>query len=121
MAKEQRGAVSVMVVRTDGSVACRRGELTATAGLVIVADCAACEGSETTRHVHRRWRIQTTSGYLVGDMGVSTRSDATGAAAALGAAMVDWKDPSLAVKFDPELRSAASAILARWGLTRAAA
>ena len=121
MTKEQRSTVSVMVVRTGGSVACRRGERTATAGLVLVADCASCEGGEATRHIHRRWRIQTSSGYLVGDMSLSSRNNAHGAAAALGALEVEWYDPELAVKFDPELRSAASAILTRWGLTRAAA
>jgi hypothetical protein len=121
MTKDQRGAVSVMIVRSDGSVACRRGELTATAGLIVVAEWASCESGEATRHVHRRWRIQTTSGYLVGDMSLSSRIDAHDAAAALGGLQIEWNDPALALWFEPKVRSAALVVLARWGLTRAAA
>jgi hypothetical protein len=110
-----------MVVRTDGSVALRRGELTATSGLVIVAECALCDHRASGRHVHRRWRMRTTSGYLVGDMSLPSRTEAQAAAVALGELPIDWQDPVLAVQFDPEQRSVALATLARWGLARAAA
>lgn len=115
-------AVPVLVVCSDGSVRWRMGERTTTPGLVVVADCSACEGGgETTgRHSHRRWRVQTVGGYLVGDLSAGSR-EARAAAAALGGLAIDWRNPQLAVQPDPEVREAAVSVLTRWGLARAAA
>ena len=109
-------AVAVMVVRTDGSVGWRMGAPAATSGLFVVADCAACDGAVASgRHTHRQWRVQTESGYLVGDMSLGSRREAQDAAAALGSLAIDWRDPALAVHSDPATRETALAVLARWG------
>jgi hypothetical protein len=90
--------------------------------LFVVADCLACARPDTAaRHVHRRWRVQTVFGYLVGDLGLTSRRDAHAAAAALGALELDWTDARLAVDHPPESTTAAKAVLSRWGLVRAVA
>ncbi len=120
MAKK-RATTPVMVVRIDGSVGLRLGEVTATSGLVVVADCSACiSPAAGVRHQHHRWHVQTTFGYLVGDLALTTRSDAHAAAAALGRLPIDWTDPTLSVAANSEARQLAISALARWGLTRAA-
>jgi hypothetical protein len=111
----------VLVVRSDGSVGPRRGEAPAAAGLVVVADCPACrEPVEGTRQAHRRWQIQTTVGYRVGDLRPTSRQNAHTAAVALGNLSIDWTNPTLAFAASANIRQALSA-LARPGLTRAAA
>jgi len=78
-------AVPVMVVRTNGSVGWRMGETSTTPGLFIVADCPACHDIvSAARHAHRQWRVQTYSGYLVGDLSLASRREAQAAATALG-------------------------------------
>lgn len=115
-------AVPVLVVCIDGSVRWRMGERTTSPGLVVVADCSACAGDvEVARHAHRRWRVQTDSGYLVGDLSLASRREAQAAATALGCLAIDWRDPQLAVQPRPEVREAALSVLARWGLANAAA
>lgn len=115
-------ATSVKVVRADGSVGWRLGELTTTPGLVVVADCAACDGTSTSAsHTHSRWRVQTENGYRVGDFSVSRRSDAHDAAGALKCVQVDWSHVALVVDLDPTVQVAALSIISRWGLTRATA
>ena len=122
MATTQHSTVPVMVVGSDGSVRWRMGEPTATSGLFVVADCPVCEGVEDeARHAHRQWRVQTDSGYLVGDLSLASRREAQAAATALGCLAIDWRDPQLAVQPGPEVREAALSVLARWGLARAAA
>jgi hypothetical protein len=96
------------------------GLATATRGLVAVPDCQRCKaGRSTGRHDHRKWRIQTTSGYLVGDLGAA-RAEALSAAAALGRLKIDWADPRLATTVSDRIRQIVSATLARWGISRAA-
>lgn len=120
MAK-RRPTMPVLVVRSDGSVGVRQGEQTSTRGLLVVADCPACVQPATVeRHVHRRWQLQTTFGYLVGDLGLTSRQDAHAAAAALGSLPIDWNDPALAIGPDASIRRAALTVLARWGLARVA-
>jgi hypothetical protein len=90
--------------------------------LLVVADCPACEGvADAVHHAHRRWRVQTDSGYLVGDLSLGSRREAQAAATAMGCLDIDWRDPQLAVQPGPEVREAALSALARWGLARAAA
>src|SRR5664279_5814189 len=81
-----------MVVGSDGSVRWRIGEPTCTPGLLVVADCPACEG------VPDAWRVQTATGYLVGDLTLATRRAARAAATAMGCLDIDWRDPQLAVQ-----------------------
>lgn len=122
MRGKEHPTTPVMVVRADASVGWRLGEATTTPGLFVVADCAACDGASTmTRHTHRRWRVQTERGYLVGDLSLAVRQDAHAAAASLSELKVDWRDANLAVQTDPSLRAAAVKVLSRWGLARAAA
>lgn len=122
MRTTQHSAVPVMVVGTDGSVRWRMGEPTATPGLLVVADCPACEGgADAVQHAPGQWRVQTDSGYLVGDLSLASRREAHAAATALGRLAIDWRDPQLAVQPGPEVREAALSVLARWGLARAAA
>jgi hypothetical protein len=114
--------VPVPVVRSDGSVGVRMGERTTIPGLIVVADCPACaEPAAGARHQHRRWRVQTIFGYLVGDLSLTRRRDAHAAAAALGTLALDWTDAGLAVDHDAETQPLVGEVLARWGLTRAAA
>jgi hypothetical protein len=114
--------VPVLVVRSDASVGLRMGEPTRTPGLFVVADCLACARPDTAAgHVHRRWRVQTVFGYLVGDLSLTSRQDAHAAAAALGALELDWTDARLAVDHPPESTTAAQAVLSRFGLARAVA
>ncbi len=81
-----------MVVRSDGSVGVRMGE-TRTPGLLVVANRSACAcPGGTGAHLHRRWRLQTAFGYLVGDLGLTIRRDAMAVGAALGAVRVDWTE-----------------------------
>ncbi len=83
----------VIVLRSDGTVGMRMGDQTATPGLFVVADCPACtQPADTDKHVHRRWRLETTFGYLVGDLGLTSRRDAMAVRAALGAVRVDWTE-----------------------------
>jgi hypothetical protein len=113
--------VPVLIVRSDGSVGVRMGRTT-TPGLFVVADCPACaEPAAAARHLHRRWRMQTIFGYLVGDLSLTRRRDAHAAAAALRALALDWTDAGLAVGHDAEARAVVGEVLARWGLTHAAA
>ncbi len=127
MGTTRHRAVPVVVVRTDGSVGWRMGEPSATPGLFIVAECPACHdvrrpdsrARSADNHVHRRWRLQTESGYLLGNRGVASLRDAEDAAATLGGLPIDWSDPSVATRPDPAIRNAALAILSRCGLARA--
>jgi hypothetical protein len=97
-------------------------EQTTTPGLFVVADCPACaEPGAATRHAHRRWRVQTIFGYLVGDLSLTILQDAHAVAAALGALELDWTDARLAVDHDGDARTAAHAVPSRWGLSRAVA
>lgn len=122
VARSRRASTPVLVVRVDGSVGWRYAEPTTTRGLVVVADCKACDGTgDARRHVHRRWRIQTTSGFLVGDLSLPSRADAQAAARALGELAIDWRNPAITLDIDPESRAAALAVVARWGLAHAAA
>lgn len=122
MGTTQPSAVPVMVVGTDGSVRWRTGEPTCTSGLLVVADCPACEGvADAVHHAHRQWHVQTDTGYLVGDLSSAGRLGAQAAATALGRLAIDWRDPQLAVQPGPEVREAALSVLVRWGLARAAA
>lgn len=118
-----QNAVPVLVVCSEGSLRWRMGERSTTHGLLVVADCSACEADapSVAGHSHRRWRVQTDSGYLVGDLSLATRREAQAAAAALGCLAIDWRDPQLAVQPGSEVREAALSVLARWGLARAAA
>lgn len=92
----------VLVVRAGGMVTWRLGESTATNGLVTIAECAACKGGAAERHLHRRWRIQTTSGYLLGDLSLPRRGEVQAAASALGEVAIDRRDHGLAVHIEPE-------------------
>jgi hypothetical protein len=106
----------VMVVRSDGSVGLRLGERTRTPGLFVVADCPACAWpGDTGEHVHRRWRLQTTFGYLVGELSLTSRREAMAAASALGALSLDWTDARLALDHDEEARTTVATLLSRWG------
>lgn len=110
-----------MTVRTDGTVGLRLAETTPTAGLLIVADCGACRGTGVDHvHRHRRWRLQTQWGYLLGDLRVSRRGDALAAAERLGDLEVDWTDPLLVVRADAALGERARQLLACHGLAAAA-
>lgn len=112
--------VPVLAVSSDGSVGVRMAERTPIPGLFVVADCLACgEPAAAARHLHRRWRVQTIFGYLLGDLSLTSRRDAHAAAAALGTLALDWT--GLAVDHDAEARAVVGEMLARWGLTRAAA
>jgi hypothetical protein len=114
--------VPVLVVRSDGPVGVRMAERTAIPGLFVVVDCPACaEPVAAARHLRRRWRVQTIFGYLVGDLSLTTRRDAHAAASALGTLSLDWTDAGLAVDHNIEGQAMVRGVLARWGLTRAAA
>jgi hypothetical protein len=118
----QASTVPVLVVRSDGSVGVRMAERTTIPGLFVVADCPACaERAAAARHLHRRWRVQTIFGYLVGDLSLTRRRDAHAAAAALGTLALDWTDAGLAVDHNTKAQAMVGEVLARWGLTRAAA
>jgi hypothetical protein len=118
----QACTVPMLVVRSDGSVGLRMGEATKTPGLFVVADCQACaQPPAAAEHVHRRWRVQTVFGYLVGDLGLTSWQDAHAAAASLGELELDWTDARLAVDQRAESIAAAQAVLSRWGLARAVA
>jgi hypothetical protein len=122
MSGVQACTVPVVVVRSDGSVGLRVGEATTTPGLFVVADCPACtEPADAARHAHRRWRVQTIFGYLVGDLSLTSAREAHAAAAALGDLQLDWTDARLALDHEAEARVSAEAVLSRWGLTRAVA
>jgi hypothetical protein len=114
----QTWTVPVMLVRPDGSVGLRMGEATTTPGLFVVADSPACsERAGAARHMHRRWRVPTIFGYLVGDLSLTSRRDAHAAAAAPGDLEVDWTDAHahLAGDHEAEARLSAEAVLSRWG------
>ncbi|HZC53152.1 MAG TPA: hypothetical protein VE441_11725 [Mycobacterium sp.] len=65
--------------------------------------------------------MQTVFGHLVGDLSLPSRQGAHAAAAAVGALELDWTDPRLAIDHDDKARTAAHAVLSRWGLSRAVA
>jgi hypothetical protein len=110
----------VLVVRVDGSVGLRMGMPSSTPGLIVVPECPRCIDVDTSaRHHHRSWRIQTSFGYLVGDLSSRPRTEALAAAAALGQLDVRWDDPRVLMA-PLRTRAVVNEVLACWRICRAA-